>query len=81
MSAKLEIPAIGVGAKLHSTEADRRAFVEQVRRENKENFGPPARRAVETMLSAGHPHPWAYVYELTAERARCGCSEGFLAVQ
>ena len=47
------------------SEADRRSFVEKVRQENTDDFGPGARRAVQKLLSAGLPHPWMYVYELT----------------
>ena len=47
-------------------------FVEQVRSENEREFGPPARKAVETMLAAGHPHPWAYVYELAQNASDAG---------
>ena len=62
----------GSGVTATSAEAERRAFVERVHAENEEHFGPPARRAVETMLSAGHPHPWAYVYELTQNARDAG---------
>ena len=62
----------GSGVTAASAEAERRAFVERVHAENEEHFGPPARRAVETMLSAGHPHPWAYVYELTQNARDAG---------
>ena len=53
-------------------EGERRAFVEQVRLENEDDFGPPARKAVESMLDAGHPHPWAYVYELAQNAIDAG---------
>ena len=53
-------------------ERERRGFVEQVRHENERHFGPPARRMVETMLAAGHPHPWAYVYELSQNAIDAG---------
>lgn len=53
-------------------EAERRAFIRQVRRENDEDFGPAARDAVKTLLRAGHPIPWAYVYELTQNAADAG---------
>ncbi|MCY4400336.1 MAG: hypothetical protein OXE96_13500 [Gemmatimonadetes bacterium] len=53
-------------------ERERRAFVEQVRRENDGHFGPPARKMVATMLAAGHPHPWAYVYELSQNAIDAG---------
>ena len=53
-------------------QGERRAFVKQVRHENEADFGPPARKAVETMLSAGHPHPWAYVYELAQNAIDAG---------
>jgi len=46
-------------------EATRRAFVERVRQENEDGFGPPARQAAQKLLSAVLPHPWMYVYELT----------------
>ena len=53
-------------------EQERRSFVEQVRHENESDFGPPARQMVETMLAAGHPHPWAYVYELSQNAIDAG---------
>lgn len=53
-------------------ELERRSFVEQVRHENENDFGPPARQMVETMLAAGHPHPWAYVYELSQNAIDAG---------
>ena len=54
------------------SERERRGFVEQVRQENERHFGPPARKMVETMLAAGHPHPWAYVYELSQNAIDAG---------
>ncbi len=58
--------------KANSIEERRRSFVDEVRVENEQDFPPPARKAVETMLSAGHPHPWAYVYELTQNARDAG---------
>ena len=60
------------GATVDGPEAERRGFVEQVRHENERHFGPPARKMVETMLAAGHPHPWAYVYELSQNAIDAG---------
>lgn len=62
----------GSGTNANRLEERRRSFVDGVREENEQNFGPPARKAVETMLSAGHPHPWAYVYELTQNARDAG---------
>ena len=52
-------------------------FVEQVRSENERDFGPSARTAVEAMLAAGHPHPWAYVYELAQNASDAGARRIF----
>ena len=60
------------GVTVNVGERERRAFVQQVRRENDGHFGPPARKMVETMLAAGHPHPWAYVYELSQNAIDAG---------
>ncbi len=49
-----------------------RRFVSRVRQENEKEFGPAARSAVERMLSAGHSHPWTYVYELTQNAIDAG---------
>jgi len=46
-------------------ESTRRAFVERVRQENEDDFGPSARQSVQNLLSPVLPHPWMYVYELT----------------
>ena len=54
------------------TESERRAFVEKVRQENEIHYGGPARRAVGSFLSAGLPHPWTYVYELTQNALDAG---------
>ena len=62
----------GSGTKANDTAEQRRSFVNRVRDENEQNFGLGARKAVETMLSAGHPHPWAYVYELTQNARDAG---------
>ena len=59
-------------ATVNDPERERRDFVKQVRQENEADFGPSARRSVETMLSAGHPHPWAYVYELAQNAIDAG---------
>ena len=61
-----------LGTTVHGREGERRALIKQVRHENEADFGPPARKAVETMLSAGHPHPWAYVYELAQNAIDAG---------
>ena len=60
------------GVTVSGGERGRRAFVEQVRHENENDFGPSARRAVDRMLAAGHPHPWAYVYELSQNAIDAG---------
>lgn len=54
------------------SETERRDFVSEVRRENERDFGAAARPAVEQMLSAGHSHPWTYVYELTQNAIDAG---------
>ena len=65
-----------------TTNADRRSFVDGIRRENEDEFGERARAAVQKLLSAGLPHPWMYVYELTQNaldagaRRVCWRSEG-----
>ena len=56
----------------HQSERHRRDFVSRVWRQNQEEFGPNARSAVEQMLSAGHSHPWTYVYELTQNAIDAG---------
>ena len=61
------------GEKLRlTTDAEQRAFVSEVRKENNEGFGPPARKAVQKLLLAGLPHPWMYVYELTQNARDAG---------
>ena len=55
-----------------TTNADRRTFIETVRHENERDSGPRAQRFVQKMLSAGLPHPWTYVYELTQNAADAG---------
>ena len=55
-----------------TTDTDRRTFIETVRHENEQDFGPKAQRFVQKMLSAGLPHPWTYVYELTQNAADAG---------
>lgn len=47
------------------SERHRRESLSSIRRQNEADFAPAARSAVEQMLSAGHSHPWTYVYELT----------------
>ena len=65
-----------------TTKADRRSVVDRIRQKNEDEFGKGARTAVQKLLSAGLPHPWMYVYELTQNaldaRARrvCWRSEG-----
>ena len=54
------------------TDADRRAIIDKVRQQNEIEYGPGARRAVQALLSAGHPHPWTYVYELTQNALDAG---------
>ena len=54
------------GATVNGGDRERTAFVEQVRHENEKDFGPSARRAVDRMLAAGHPHLWAYVLPVVA---------------
>jgi hypothetical protein len=53
-------------------EEQRRLFIDRVRQENERGFGPPARKAVQRLLSAGLPHPWMYVYELTQNARDAG---------
>ena len=53
-------------------DAHRRSIVEKIRRENEKEYGAAARRTVQTLLSAGHPHPWMYVYELTQNALDAG---------
>ena len=55
-----------------TTDADRRAVVDRIRRDNEEQFGKGARVAVQKMLSADVPHPWMYVYELTQNAIDAG---------
>ena len=55
-----------------TTDADRRAVVDRIRRDNEEQFGKGARIAVQKMLSADVPHPWMYVYELTQNAIDAG---------
>ena len=49
-----------------------RAAIERIREENKRNYGPPARDAVQQMLHAALPSPWMYVYELTQNALDAG---------
>lgn len=64
------------------TNADRRRVVDGIRRRNENEFGEGVRTAVQKLLSAGLPHPWMYVYELTQNavdadaRRVCWRSEG-----
>ena len=55
-----------------TTDVDRRAVVDRIRRDNEEQFGKGARVAVQKMLSADVPHPWMYVYELTQNAIDAG---------
>ena len=55
-----------------TTDADRRAVVDRIRRDNEEQFGKAARVAVQKILSADVPHPWMYVYELTQNAIDAG---------
>ena len=55
-----------------TTDADRRAVVDRIRRDNEEQFRKGARVAVQKMLSADVPHPWMYVYELTQNAIDAG---------
>ena len=55
-----------------TTEPDRRAAVDRIRRENEREFGKGARAAVQKLLSAGLPDPWMYVYELTQNALDAG---------
>ena len=48
-----------------TTNADRRNVVDKIRSKNDDEFGEGARAAVQKLLSAGLPHPWMYIYELT----------------
>ena len=55
-----------------TTNAGRRSVVERIRRENEDEFRRGARAAVQKLLSAGLPHPWMYVYELTQNALDAG---------
>ena len=54
------------------TQEHYRIFVEKVRQENEQGFGIAAQQAVQRLLSAGLPHPWTYVYELTQNAIDAG---------
>ena len=54
------------------TVADRRAFIEKVRKQNERDFRGGARQAVQKLLSAGLTYPWTYVYELTQNAIDAG---------
>ena len=55
-----------------TTDVDRKSIVETIRHKNESDYGEGARRTVQTLLSAGHPHPWMYVYELTQNALDAG---------
>ena len=55
-----------------TTNADRRSVVDRIRRKNEDEFGEGARAAVQKLLSAGLPHPWMYIYELTQNALDAG---------
>src|ERR1044071_2808878 len=48
------------------------AFVRQVREANERDYGPKAREMARTLLSAGLPHPWLYVFELSQNARDAG---------
>ena len=48
-----------------TTEAERRAIIGRIRKENEDGFSQPARTAVQRMLNSALASPWTYVYELT----------------
>ena len=57
-------------------EVERRRFIDKLRKDTEHEYSERARQAVRTQLSAGHPYPWAYVYELVqnaidAKARRC----------
>ena len=54
------------------TDAERRAIVDKVRKDNEDDYRRGARQAVQKLLSATHPHPWTYVYELTQNALDAG---------
>ena len=49
-------------------------LIKKIRQDNENAYGPPARRGVRTILSASHPHPWTYVYELTQNALDAGAN-------
>ena len=55
-----------------TTNADRRSVVDKIRSRNDDEFGEGARKAVQKLLSAGLPHPWMYIYELTQNAVDAG---------
>ena len=55
-----------------TTNTDRRSVVDRIRLKNDDEFGEGARAAVQKLLSAGLPHPWMYVYELTQNAVDAG---------
>ena len=56
------------------TDTDRQRLIEKIRQDNKNDYGPRARTAVGRILSASHPHPWTYVYELTQNALDAGAN-------
>ena len=57
-----------------TSNADRRRVVGRIRRKNEDEFGEGARAAVQKLLSAGLPHSWMYIYELTQNAVDAGAS-------
>ncbi|MCY4029942.1 MAG: hypothetical protein OXH75_26955, partial [Acidobacteria bacterium] len=65
-----------------TTNTDRRSVVDKILKKNEDEWGKGPRIAVQKLLSAGLPHPWMYIYELTQNavdadaRRVCWRSEG-----
>ena len=55
-----------------TTNVDRRSVVDMIRSKSDDEFGEGARAAVQKLLSAGLPHPWMYIYELTQNAVDAG---------
>lgn len=56
------------------TDTDRQRIIEKVRQDNENEYGLQARLGVGKILSASHPHPWTYVYELTQNALDAGAN-------
>ena len=69
--AKRAVSADGRASTLR-TDTDRRRLIEKIRQDNENEYRPRARRWVRASLSASHPYPWTYVYELTQNALDAG---------